>query len=299
MRGTLWFFAILVVFVELPSQAAAATLVDGLQMPAWVERGRERLPLQADMELRESDIIETGKAGRLQILFPDGTVLKLGAESRLSIDRLSLPSRSDGVFRGFFNLTKGSFHLTAKTTARALEREITVRMNSTILHVQQADICGQSSRDADLVCLIAGAIRVDHPAMDSFVMDQPRAVFVAPKAGKPMPVAPADPEMFAAWLAATDRVAGQGTTIAEGGWVVQLAAVEDEQTARAIAQRLRQAGYPVDLTTTELNGRTFYRLRVERFDSQLEARGFAGRIKGQFGITEPWVTQLTARGAGS
>lgn len=296
MHKALVLFVLIGMFGTFPAHSATTVVVEELQMPAWLERGGSRVPLHAGMSLQEFDVVETGQQGKLQLQFCDGSLLKLGEQARLSIDRLRPPSGTTGTLHAFLDVIEGTFSLSAQPSAGLVQREIGVRISSTIIDVRQADVCGQSRAKADLVCLIAGSVTVRHPGAGRFIMDQPRTVFVAPKAEEPMPVAPADPEMVSAWSVATDSVAGHGLTVRGGGWIVQLAALQNEQTARVMAQRLRQAGYAADLTTAQLKGRTFYRLRIDRFDSQLEARGFAGRIKGQFGVTEPWVTQLTTGG---
>jgi hypothetical protein len=56
-----------------PSFDVLAAQVDGLQTPAWRERGGERQPVRAGMVLTEADIVETGKGGRLIFQLADGS----------------------------------------------------------------------------------------------------------------------------------------------------------------------------------------------------------------------------------
>lgn len=288
----------LVVFASLGSvtvNAASIAIVEELQMPVWLERGQQRMPLGAGMQLKELDTLETGDTGRLVALFADGSLLEVGERTRMSIESLGATMEAAATtLQAFLDVAKGSFRYTAYDTVRTTHRDVGVRISSTIINVRQpADICGQSNVERELVCLIDGTITIQHPAVASFVMDKPRTVFVASKSGTPTAVTTADPELFRSWTDATKLIAAGGITVPDGGWIVQLAATDDEQTAHILARRLWQAGYAASIKRVESSDRTFYRLHVDRFDSELEARGFASRIKGQFGVTSPWVTHST------
>ena len=239
MSKTLSFLMVLTVVGVTTVYAAPVALVEELQMPAWLERGQQRMPLQAGMPFKELDTLETGEADRLVALFADGSLLEVGERTRISIKRLSATvEAASTTFQAFLDVAKGSFHCAGHDTVRTTYRDVGVRISSIVIGIRQAaDICGQSNVQAELVCLIDGTIAVEHPTLDSFVMDKPRTVFVAPKAGKPRPIAPVDPEMFRAWIAATELITEHGITVPEGGWIVQLAAVDDERAARALARR--------------------------------------------------------------
>ncbi|MEE9598313.1 MAG: SPOR domain-containing protein [Acidiferrobacterales bacterium] len=295
MTKALVFLAVFTALGSVTVNAAPIAIVEELQMPVWLERGQQRMPLQAGMPLKELDTLETGEAGRLVALFADGSLLEVGERTRISIERLSATMEAASItFQAFLDVAKGSFHYTAHDTVRTTYRDVGVRINSTIINVRQpADICGQSSVETELVCLIDGTITIEHPAVASFVMDKPRTVFIAPKSGTPTAVTTADPELFRAWTDATKLIAEHGITVPDGGWIVQLAATNDERAANILARRLWQAGYAASIKRVGSGNRTFYRLRVDQFDSELEARGFASRIKGQFGVTSPWVTHAT------
>ncbi len=284
-----------IVFGGITANAAQIAIVEELQMPAWLERVGQRIPLRAGMQLKQFDILETGETGRLVALFTDGSLLEVGERSRITIERLTAASQAEATtFQAFLDVAKGSFHYTAHDTVRTIHRDVGIRISSTMINIRQpTDMCGQSNIEVELVCLIDGAITIEHPAMASFVMDKPRTVFVAPKGGAPAPVAAADPELLKAWIDATKLIAARGITVPDGGWIVQLATTNDERAANILARRFWQAGYAASINRVDSGDRTLYRIRVESFDSELEARGFASRVTGQFGIASPWVTHVT------
>jgi hypothetical protein len=269
-------FLLLLGATLLPAAAAtAAALVEQLQMPVWIEHEGTRTALQPGWSVTEDDTLETGRDGRLHILFPDGSLFMLGAETWVTVEELFTPQAPSGTFRVSLEVTRGTFRWVSGQGVRPWQRDITLRSRTTRVDLRQADVCGQSNDQAVIVCLVAGALTIEQPGIGRLDMRQPQTVFMAPVTGEPAPIAPADPEMFEAWLSASALVAGRGIAVAGGGWVVQLAAFADVRAADALAQRLRQAGYAVKAKTTQLHNRTIHRLRV---------------IADQFRITHPWVT---------
>ena len=73
--------------VALPTYAVAqpAASVEGVQMPAWVERNGRRTPLLPGMELRAGDQIFTGAGSRALLRLAEGSVVKLGENGTLRI----------------------------------------------------------------------------------------------------------------------------------------------------------------------------------------------------------------------
>lgn len=259
-------------------------------MPAWLEREGQQQALAAGTDLRELDVIATGEDGRLALLLRDGSLLRLGSSSRLSIRELRVSTDKPALLRATFSILQGSLRLSTASIALPTARDITVELGNIVASVQQADLCGDVTAETEVICLIAGSLTVTHPSSGRFLMDQPRTVFRAPKTGAPGPITPVDPELLQAWIAATQPVRPRGLTIPDGGWIVQFASQVEERGALALARRLRQAGYAAEVTTAEVGGRTHYRVRITRFDSKAGARAFAERMQDQLDVKGAWVT---------
>ena len=283
----LLFVTVTLIFTAFTSLAAQ---VEGLQMPAWVERGGIRLPVRTGMALVESDLVETGKGGRLLIQLADGSFVKLGESARLALMSLREGDTEQGVLTGLLNVVRGAFRYTAGGLGRMTRRDIQVNVASTTIGIRGTDVWGRSQDGGSTVCLIEGKVTLTHPARGEFVMDQPLSFFVAPRAGEPKPVGPVDPEKLKQWSAETEFDLGRGVLLPSGSWIVQLGAHDNEATARKIEQRLLAAGIPVDFTTIELKKRTYHRLRVSGFDTKEDAKYFADKMKRQPGIPATWVT---------
>ncbi len=289
MRRAILLLAVAAAFV-LPAFASLAAQVDGLQMPAWRERGGERLPVRAGMALAEADVVETGKGGRLIIQLADGSFVKLGEQARLALVSLREEDGPQGALTGLLNVVQGAFRYTAGTLGRMLRRDIQVNIASTTLGIRGTDVWGRSQDGGSTVCLIEGRITLSHPARGEFIMDQPLSFFIAPRTGEPQPVAPVDPGKLKKWAAETELDLGRGVILPGGGWIVQLGSHSNEAVARKIEKRLLAAGVPVEFTTVQLKDRSFHRLRVSNFDTQKDAKYFADKVRGQPGIPNPRVT---------
>ena len=274
----------------LPSFASLAAQVDGLQMPAWVEHAGERLPVRAGMTLTQSDVVETGKGGRLLIRLADGSFVKLGESARLALVSLREEDGPQGALSGVLNVVQGAFRYTAGALGRMVRRDLQVNIASTTLGIRGTDVWGRSQDVGSTVCLIEGKITLTHPARGEFTMDKPLSFFVAPREGEPQPVGPVDPEKLKQWAAETDLDPGRGVTLLGGGWIVQLGSYPNEAAARKVEKRLHAAGIAVDFTTVQLKDRRFHRLRVVNFDTRQDAKYFADKVRGQPGIPKPWVT---------
>ena len=95
----------------VPAWVAAqpAAVVEGVQSPAWVERGGRRIPLQPGMELRAGDRVFTGGGSRALFKLSEGSLVKLGENGNLNFTSLS-PTQE--VFRAALRVLEGAFRFT-------------------------------------------------------------------------------------------------------------------------------------------------------------------------------------------
>src|SRR5258708_37095818 len=63
--------------------AQVAATIEGVQMPAWVERAGRRVPIIPGMELRAGDQLVTGAGSRALVKLADGSLVKLGENGQL------------------------------------------------------------------------------------------------------------------------------------------------------------------------------------------------------------------------
>ena len=278
--------------VTVAACAAPAT-VAGVQTPAWVERVGARAPLRPGEVLTSSDVLETGKDGRVHVALPDGSTLKLGQEARIALEQLISPETPEGLFHGTLNVLRGAFRYTTNKVARVNQRrEVNIQVASITVAIRGTDIWGRSNTEADLVCLIEGHIRVDHARTGVVPMDTALSFFVAPKNAAPEAIAPVDPEKLQAWARETEFAPARGVLTREGGWGVQLGVFDDEPSARRLHKDIESAGYPAILVA--MPGKARYRVSVAGFNTLIEARVFAQEMRGRFGIRGAQVECLAS-----
>jgi len=74
---------------------------------AAIERTGQRLPAPVGAKVREGDVVVTGPDGSVGVTFSDNTLLSIGPDSRLSIDRFAFdPTTHKGAFEA--SLGKGT-----------------------------------------------------------------------------------------------------------------------------------------------------------------------------------------------
>lgn len=75
-----------------------------------------------------------------------------------------------------------------------------------------------------------------------------------------------------------------------GAWVVQVVSAPDRAEADAVRARLEPDGWPVFEQTADVNGTTYYRIRVGPYVSESEAYTARARLRSRY-LLEGWVTR--------
>lgn len=111
----------------------------------------------------------------------------------------------------------------------------------------------------------------------------------AARPAQPVAKAPEPPKAAApASQPAPKPVTTASKPAASGGWVVNVASLTDAKAAAAEQQRLKQAGFNVEVQTAQMEGRIWYRVRASGFSSREEAQVYSDMIRHKMGVT-PWV----------
>jgi hypothetical protein len=302
--------AVLLLLVAAPSHAAPDVVVQGVQMPAWLQRGAITRPLSTGMTLKDGDKLITGANARVLLQAADGSAIKLGENAALTVSDLAQQHSEKGLFRALLEVAKGAFRFTTASIAKLRPREVTVRVAGATVGIRGTDVWGkvggkmsitamekamgksladtdkEAKMDFDVVCLIEGQISVAHGSETPFVMDQPQTFYVMRKDAPPFPVAGLATEQLAKWATETEIAAGQGATRSGGKWKVLLLTANNEHDAMAAYDELRAAGY--DARIRPLQGGQ-YQLRITQLPSRAEAQALALKLTGKMGVTAPTV----------
>lgn len=100
-----------------------------------IERAGQRLPASVGMKLLEGDVIVTGRDGSAGVTFNDDSLLSVGPDSALSIDRFAFDSTTHAG-RFDTSLRKGTLAAVSGKIAKQSPDAMKVRTPSTILGVR-------------------------------------------------------------------------------------------------------------------------------------------------------------------
>lgn len=290
---------------------APDVMVSSVKMPAWVERGAQRLPVSAGMSLESRDVLVTGAGARLLLKSAEGSDIKLGENARLLVSHTAQKQDGKPMFTAALEVLKGAFRFTTATLAKLRPREVSIKVAGSTIGIRGTDVWGKSGgkmsmeamgkamgkplphpaqemMEFDVVCLIEGKIDVTHLKSEPFVMDQPVTFYVMPKNEAPMPVSPLAMEQLNKWATETELPVEQGTARSGGKWKVNLLTLKRESDALAAYDELRAAGYDARIQPLA-DGQ--YRLRLIQLASRADAEALAHELTGKMGVDAPSVSR--------
>ncbi len=288
-------FTALLMLVATSVLAAARPniVVEGAQMPAWVEHaGGARDPLSIGMVLADKDRVYTGGGARALLRLADGSLIKLGENGILALDDLGQKKiQLKDVVTASLNVVAGAFRFTTQALYKFRgERDVRVQIVTITAGIRGTDLWGKAEKSRDIVCLIEGKVEVVRDK-DSFTMDQPLSFYIAPRNEPSLPVAPVPKEQLEQWAQETEIGAGSGAIRMGGKWRVYLADANNQNEALAVYDRLRGAGYAAEIRPVKGDTGITYRVRISNLVTQKDAEVLAGSLKGKLGIAEPKVSK--------
>jgi hypothetical protein len=192
--------------LSLSAQAASLLTVAGFVSPAFVEHADgKREPLAVGMGLSTKEKVHTGAGGRALMKLSEGSAVKLGENATLAVDQLGMQdSIQGGVISASLEVVRGAFRFTTGLLGKsATERDVRVKVNTITAGIRGTDVWGKSETSRDIVCLLEGRVTVSHGGQQ-LTMTEPNSFYIAPRKGKPLPVASVSPEQVRTWSAETE-----------------------------------------------------------------------------------------------
>ncbi len=289
------FFTLVLLLGASCAHAAAKSgvVVEGVQMPAWVEHANgARDALSPGALLINKDRVITGPGARALLRLADGSLVKLGENGMLALDDLKQQKiKLKEVVTASLDVLSGAFRFTTQALSKFRgERDVKVRLVTITVGIRGTDLWGKSDKTRDIACLIEGKVDVTR-GDQAFTMDQPMSFYIAPKDKPPEPVAPVSKEQLATWSQETDIAPGAGALRKDGKWRVYLADADNQDGALKIYDQLRNAGYAAEIRPVKTEAGTNYRVRISHLASKQEAAALGDKLKGKMGIAEPKVAK--------
>ena len=283
MKALLFAIALL---ASSPAFAQVAATIEGVQMPAWVERGGRRVPIIPGMELRAGDQLVTGAGSRALVKMADGSLVKLGEHGQLGFQELS-PAAD--LFKAALNVLEGAFRFTTDIVAKSRRREVSIRAAQVTAGIRGTDLWGRSRAGNEIVCLIEGDIEVSAAGEQPVTMNQPLQ-FYRRIEGKTQPVGTVSTEQLNQWAAETELQAGKGVARVGGRFSVTLGQAEEQNGALALYDSVQNAGYPAQIHPVKEGDKITYYVVIRNLPSRAEANAVANQLRGKYGVVEPKVS---------
>jgi cell division septation protein DedD len=273
--------------VSAPARAAPpAAVVEGVQMPAWVERGGRRQPIVPGMELKPGDRLTTGAGSRLLVKLSEGSSVKLGENGTLQLAELN-PTKE--IFKAALGVLEGAFRFTTDVLAKGRKREIDIRVATVTAGIRGTDLWGKQGGDKQIVCLIEGKIEVGAQGEAPVTMDQPRQFYQREK-NVTAPVGMVDDAQLAKWALETEIEQGKGAARRGGKWKVNLLSSANQNDVLGAYDQVRAAGYGAQIFPSKAGEKRIYLLQIRGLPSKAEAQALAEQLKGKYGVSEPKVS---------
>jgi hypothetical protein len=280
-------FFLVCTFLALSQAAAAqvAATVEGVQMPAWLERGNVRSPLLPGMELKAGDKIITGEDSRAMIKLTEGSVVRLGGNGQLRFVELNATQQ---IFKGVLEVLEGAFRFTTDIAAKKGRRDVTIRASQVTTGIRGTDVWGRSRKGNEIVCLIEGSVEVTAQGEAPVRLDKPLE-FYRRVDGAAQPVGTIEKSQLEQWSAETILERGKGVARAGGRVTLEVGRFDTRSPAVNMREEVRKAGYPAVMTPIRGKDKTTYVVRIRQLASRAEADALGASLKGKYGVTDPKV----------
>lgn len=263
-----------------PAALADASVVDGVQYPAWLERGGISVPLRPGTRLQAGDRIRTGDNARAQIKLGEGSTVRLGERARFTIDTTD----DRGVFRAALGVIAGAFRFTTDAVRKSQRRDVTIKVKNITAGIRGTDLWGKSTDERDLVCLLEGKISVGSSGHPTLTLDQPLDFYQRPRDGDPQ-VAKVDEKQVAIWAQETELQPDGAVARRGGTWAVTAAAFPTRDEALAMNRRVRASGYPSEVAAKD----GAFVVQVTGLAGENESRALMANLRTIPGIQMPVI----------
>lgn len=269
--------------------APSQTVVEAVQVPAWVERDGERRAAAPGAILRTSDRAVTAEGSRMLLRLSDQSVIKLGEQTDFLIRSLDESPGSAGQaaeLKTNFKLITGVFRYATDYTSKALgkRRELNLEMATATVGIRGTDFWSMTDAAHDAVCVFEGKVEVSRDAQPGIELDKPGAFWVVFTGQPEKPAGQATPEQLAKFIGQAEMQPGKGILLRDGRWRAVAATTARMGEAVAMRQRLQAAGYPAEIMSRD--GR--HEVRINRFATPEDAQAVLVRLQANtaLGVTQ-------------
>jgi len=282
----------ILLFISCSASATQSIHINALNYPVWAERNQSRIPLSPGSALNIGDIVQTGSMGRAWISLPDGSVVKLGQNSRFKIDELEYQQQQQSaLMTAALNMLKGAFRFTSGFFASKFtnKHQLNIRIGAITVGIRGTDIWGRSSADEDFVALLEGNITLEPETDASVELDQPLARYSKKTAHAEAAVDTVSRSELEKLASETELSAQQGIASIDGRFELVLMSLTDPKSVALMVKKFQLAGYALNIEPVIVNFEKFQRLKISGFVSRQAAESLAAGLRDEFKLDSEWV----------
>jgi hypothetical protein len=264
-----------------PAHAApSATVVEAVQLPAWVERNGQRRPAEPGAQLRAKDKAITANGSRMLLRMDDRSMIKLGEQTEFlvqSIDTRRESAAAPSEQKSAFKLVTGVFRYATDYTSKALgnKRELNIELATATVGIRGTDFWSMTDAAHDAVCVFEGKVEVVRDAKPGIELDKPGAFWVVFTGQPEKPAGQATPDQLAKFIGQAEMQPGNGVALQGGRWRTVAATLASVADAAALRTRLQTAGYPAEMIAKD--GR--HEVRINQLATREDAEAVAKRLQ--------------------
>jgi hypothetical protein len=276
--------------------ATTSTVVEAIQLPAWVERNGQRRAAEPGVQLRANDKAITAGNARMLLRMSDRSTIKLGENSEFLIESLTMrqpqaagPSELSATLR----LVTGVFRYATDYSSKALgnKRELNLKMATATVGIRGTDFWSMTDAAHDAVCMFEGKVEVVRDARPGIMLDKPGAFWVTFTGEPEKPAGQATPDQLAKFIGQAEMQPGQGIVLQGGQWRTVAGLMSSGSQANAMRSALQTAGYPAQVLAKD--GK--FEVRINQLATRDDAEAVLKQLKANaaLGVTDGRVALAT------
>jgi FecR protein/SPOR domain len=236
--------------------ATTSTVVEAIQLPAWVERNGQRRAAEPGVQLRANDKAITAGDARMLLRMSDRSMIKLGENTEFLIETLAVrqpqaagPSELSATLR----LVTGVFRYATDYSSKALgnKRELNLKMATATVGIRGTDFWSMTDAAHDAVCMFEGKVEVVRDNRPGVMLDKPGAFWVVFTGEAEKPAGQATPDQLAKFIGQAEMQPGQGIVLQGGQWRTVAGLMPSGVQANALRTNLQAAGYPAEVVAKD------------------------------------------------
>jgi hypothetical protein len=278
---------------EASAQTVSSAVVDLLRAPAWLETAGARIPLAAGVVVNVFQTVVTGDGGRVVLKFPEGSVVALGANSRLTVEALAYQQTGgQSLFQAAIKVAVGTFRYVTALTEKlnGKNRRVSISTATATIGVRGTRFWGQSNEQHEMVCLFEGKVEIERANEALATLDTPNAFWIAPAGQRAQAISTATPEQLRGF--AGQVAAPEGSGLAKPGGSFSIASnIWLESRAKALAAQLAELGFLATIKACATGAASMFDVIVGSLASADDARAVAAQLQQltqrRFDLVEP------------